>query len=184
MYTPPAGQVPPMMGTGGVTVGADGIVYQSWRVSGQMIGFDRTKCKSPDRKGDGQHCAEGWSIYRNNEPEYSNSRYHSSEPYLNHLDNVDALGFGKDIPMYASINTDSMEVFNPKTKSFIPLRVPYPMGFFAKGLDGRIDDANMGWKGKGLWSTYSGRVPFHMEGGKGQTSKVVKFQLRPDPLAR
>ena len=52
------------------------------------------------------------------------------------------------------------------------------------GLDGRIDDANMGWKGKGLWSTYSGRVPFHMEGGKGQTSKVVKFQLRPDPLAR
>ena len=26
--------------------------------------------------------------------------------------------------------------------------------------------------------------PFHMEGGKGTTSKVVKFQLRPDPLAK
>jgi len=24
---------------------------------------------------------------------------------------------------------------------------------------------------------------FHMEGGKGATSKVLHFQLRPDPLA-
>src|SRR2546427_724928 len=39
------------------------------------------------------------------------------------------------------------------------------------------------WKGKGLWATYSTRAPFHIEGGKGTTSKVVKFQLRPDPLA-
>jgi hypothetical protein len=29
----------------------------------------------------------------------------------------------------------------------IELRVPYPMGFFAKGLEGRIDDPNAGWKG-------------------------------------
>ena len=27
-------------------------------------------------------------------------------------------------------------------------------------------------------------APYHIEGGKAQTSKVVKFQLRPDPLAR
>jgi hypothetical protein len=51
-------------------------------------------------------------------------------------------------------------------------------------MDGRIDDPNAGWKGKGLWSTYATRTPFHVEGGKGTTSKVVKFQLRPDPLAR
>ena len=30
----------------------------------------------------------------------------------------------------------------------------------------------------------STRAPFHMEGGKGTKSKVVKFQIRPDPLAR
>jgi len=51
-------------------------------------------------------------------------------------------------------------------------------------VDGRIDDAGAGWKGRGLWATVSTRAPFHMEGGKGTTSKVVKFQLRPDPLAR
>jgi hypothetical protein len=28
------------------------------------------------------------------------------------------------------------------------------------------------------------RTPFHLEGGKGTLPKVVKFQLRPDPLAR
>ncbi len=40
----------------------------------------------------------------------------------------------------------------------------------------------MAWKGRGLWSTYATRAPFHMEGGKGTKPKVVKFQLRPDPL--
>ena len=48
----------------------------------------------------------------------------------------------------------------------------------------RIDDPDGGWKGRGLWSTYAGRAPYHIEGGKGTTSKVVHFQLRPDPLAR
>jgi len=64
------------------------------------------------------------------------------------------------------------------------MRVPYPIGYFAKGMDGRIDDASTGWKGKGLWSTYSDRAATHIEGGKGTTSKVVHFQLRPDPLAK
>ncbi|HYS50460.1 MAG TPA: hypothetical protein VEM33_01130 [Burkholderiales bacterium] len=57
------------------------------------------------------------------------------------------------------------------------------MGFYAKGLDGRIDDAGAGWRGRAPWSTYATRVPFHIEGGKGTRSRVLKFQLRPDPLA-
>jgi hypothetical protein len=43
------------------------------------------------------------------------------------------------------------------------LRVPYPMGFYAKWMDRRIDDPGAGWNGKGLWSTVSSRAPFHME---------------------
>jgi hypothetical protein len=49
---------------------------------------------------------------------------------------------------------------------------------------GRIDDLNGGWKGRRPWSTYAGRAPYHIEGGKGTTSEVVHFHLRPDPLAR
>ena len=71
-----------------------------------------------------------------------------------------------------------------KDGEWVVMRVPYPLGFYTKWMDGRIDDPNAGWKGKGLWATYSTRTPFHLEGGKGTTSKVVKFQLRPDPLAR
>ena len=51
-------------------------------------------------------------------------------------------------------------------------------------MDARIDDPDAGWKGKGLWATWSTRTMTHAEGGKGTTSKVVKFQLRPDPLAK
>jgi len=50
------------------------------------------------------------------------------------------------------------------------------------------------WTGVSMIRTAAGRVgacgrpmraaPYHIEGGKGTTSKVVKFQLRPDPLAR
>jgi hypothetical protein len=61
--------------------------------------------------------------------------------------------------------------------------IPYPLGFYAKWMDGRIDDPNAGWKGRGLWTTNGNRTPFHMETGKGTTAKVVKFQVRPDPLA-
>ena len=34
----------------------------------------------------------------------------------------------------------------------IELRVPYPMGFFTEGLEGRIDDPKAGWKGRALWA--------------------------------
>ena len=65
----------------------------------------------------------------------------------------------------------------------VMLRVPYPMGFYAKGLDGRIDDPNAGWKGRGLWSSAGDRVPWLKEGGKGSRPLVVHIQVRPDPLA-
>src|SRR5262245_35974042 len=59
---------------------------------------------------------------------------------------------------------------------FVNLRVPYPIGFFTKWAEGRIDDANAGWKGWALWTTYSTRTMFHLEGGKENRPKVVRFQ--------
>src|SRR5260370_13858236 len=64
------------------------------------------------------------------------------------------------------------------------MAVPCPMGFWARGLDGRIDDPNAGWKGRGVWSNTGNRTPFHIECGKENSPKVVHFQMRPDPLAR
>src|SRR5262249_38135531 len=52
---------------------------------------------------------------------------------------------------------------------FLVFRVPYPIGYFTKWMDGRVDD--VGWKGKSLWSTYATRTMFHLETGKG-TGKI------------
>jgi hypothetical protein len=98
------------------------------------------------------------------------------------VDQHDTFGLGRNVPIATGNASDALLAL--VDGKFIVLRVPYPMGFYAKGMDGRIDDENAGWKGKGLWATYGTRTPFHVEGGKGTTSKVVRFQLRPDPLAR
>ena len=50
-----------------------------------------------------------------------------------------------------------------KDGKMILLRVPYPLGFYAKGFDGRIDDPKAGWKGRGLWSSSGDRAPWLME---------------------
>ena len=59
-----------------------------------------------------------------------------------------------------------------------------PLGFFTKNVDGRIDDQNAGWKGKGLWTTLGTRTVFQYQGGTENRPKVYKVQVRPDPLAR
>jgi hypothetical protein len=156
--------------------------------SGHMASFDRKKCKGPlngPTVANGRHCPEGWTLYPFPGPQFENIK---DEPgtvqssYQMFVDQFDTFGLGKNVPMATGNLSDAIEAL--VDGKFVTLRVPYPMGFHAKGLDGRIDDPNLGWKGKGLWSTYAGRAPYHIEGGKGTTSKVVKFQLRPDPLAR
>ncbi|MGE3508838.1 MAG: carboxypeptidase-like regulatory domain-containing protein [Vicinamibacterales bacterium] len=187
-FEPPAGKgpQPPLMGTGGLVADRKGVLWQGWRVSGHFTAFDRSKCRSTkDPQATGQSCPEGYTIYRNTvEPTYANSVYKSGESYLNHMDTHDVLGLGLDSPMYGSINTDSLEVFSSNSKQFVTLRVPYPMGFFARSATVRIDDAKAGWKGKGLWSSFATYASWHIEGGKGTLPKAVKFQMRPNPLAK
>ncbi|HSZ18378.1 MAG TPA: carboxypeptidase-like regulatory domain-containing protein [Candidatus Acidoferrum sp.] len=170
----------------GMDITRDGVV---WTVlaSGHFASFDRRKCKGPlnGPTATGQHCPEGWTLYRTPGPSFQGqSEYGSADTnYYNWVDQFDTFGMGKNIPIATGNDNDALEALDPKTGKFVVMRVPYPMGFFAKSLDGRIDDPNAGWKGKGLWSTYATRTPWHIEGGKGTTSKAVKFQLRPDPLA-
>jgi len=172
------------------SVNMNGVIWQTWRSSGHFAAFDRSKCKTTsDPKSTGQSCPEGWTFYRKNDPTWDGSPFHSNESYLTHMDVHDVLGLGKDAPMYGSNNTDAFEVINPVTKQFVTLRVPYPLGFFPRSANGRVDDPKTGWKGKGLWSSYSTYATWHIEGGKGEGGpgvlpKAVKFQMRPNPLAK
>ena len=65
----------------------------------------------------------------------------------------------------------------------LPFRVPNPLGFFQRLMDGRIDDPDGGWKGRGLWANFGTHFAWHIEGGMGTKTKMVHFQFRPDPLA-
>ena len=98
------------------------------------------------------------------------------------MDQFDTFGLGRNVPINTGNASEGLLALNDG--KWVVLRVPYPQGFYTKWLDGRIDDPKGGWKGKGLWSTVSTRAPLHMEGGKGTTSKVLKMQLRPSPLAK
>ena len=48
------------------------------------------------------------------------------------------------------------------------------------GVDGRIDDPQAGWKGRGIWATYSSYMPKFTETKLGN---IEHIQLRPNPLA-
>ena len=92
-----------------------------------------------------------------------------------------AVGLGENVPISTANLNDGFVAL--KDGQMVMLRIPYPISFFAKGIDARIDDPKAGWKGRGLWSTSGDRVPWLMEGGKGSKPRAVHIQIRPDPLA-
>ncbi len=154
--------------------------------SGHLASFDRKKCKGPlnGPTATGQHCPEGWTFFAEPLPQMKGvTEPGSSEAsYYTWVDQFNTFGLGANVPINTGNASEGLLAL--KDGKWVILRVPYPLGFFTKWLDGRIDDPNAGWKGRALWTTISSRAPFHMETGKGTTSKIMKFQLRPDPLAK
>jgi hypothetical protein len=161
-------------------------VYWSALASGHLASFDRRKCKGPlnGPTATGQHCPEGWTLYPEPLPQLKGVTDSGSAEasYYTWVDQFDTSGLGANTPINTGNASEGLLAL--KDGKWVVLRVPYPTGYYTKWLDGRIDDARAGWKGRGLWTTVSTRAPFHMETGKGTTSKVIKFQMRPDPLAK
>jgi len=161
-------------------------VFWSALASGHMASFDRSKCTGPlnGPTATGQHCPEGWTLYPEPMPQLKGLTDSGSaeSSYFTWVDQFNTLGLGEGVPINTGNGSEGLLAL--RDGEWVVLRVPYPLGFYTKWMDGRVDDPGVGWKGKGLWATYSTRAPFHLETGKGTSSKVVHFQLRPDPLAR
>jgi hypothetical protein len=161
-------------------------VFWAALASGHLASFDRRKCKGPlnGPKATGQHCPEGWTLYTEPMPQFRGVKDGGSVEgsYYTWVDQFDALGLGANTPINTGNASEGLLAL--QNGKWVVIRVPYPTGFYTKWMDGRIDDPKGGWKGRGLWATISTRTPFHMETGKGTTSKVYKVQLRPDPLAK
>ena len=171
----------------GMDVDRNGVV---WAVlaSGHLASFDRKRCRAPlnGPNATGQQCPEGWRFYQTPGPQFKGVTDAGSADshYYDWVDQFDTLGLGQNTPIATGNGSDALLALNTASGQFTVMRVPYPNGFYAKGMDGRIDDPRAGWKGRGLWSTWATRTPFHTEGDTQNQSKVVKFQMRPGPLAR
>ncbi len=186
----------PGYGIRGMDIDRDGVAWLPLD-SGHIASFDRRKCKGPlngPGAEKGEKCPEGFSFYALSGPGFQGDPGAEEHPYYMWVDWFNILGLGANVPFETGNNTDSLHAL--VGGQIVELRVPYPMGFFTKGLEGRIDDPKAGWKGRELWATSGNRTPFHIEGidaptpgAPGATPEtrssplVVQFQLRPDPLA-
>jgi hypothetical protein len=169
----------------GMDIDRDGVAWVAL-ASGHMASFDRRKVKGPlnGPKATGQHAREGWTFYTEPLPQMQgvNTPGSAEGSYYTWVDQFNTLGLGRNVPINTGNESEGLLVL--KDGKWIVLRVPYPLGFYTKWMDGRIDNPDAGWKGRGVWACISTRAPFHMETGRGTTSKVMHFQIRPDPLAK
>jgi hypothetical protein len=172
-------------GSRGLDIDRDGVIWTALSGSSHFASFDRTKC--PVHNGpttiEGRHCVDGWTLFPTPGPVVQGTDVRADYHYYNWVDQWNTLGLGENVPIATGSNSDSLLALDPDTGDWTVLRVPYPRGFFTRGLDGRIDDPNTGWKGRGVWATYGEAATWHIEGGQGVKPGIVKFQVRPDPLA-
>ena len=173
-------------GPRGIDIDRNGVIWTALGGSGHIASFDRSKCKVLNGpSATGQHCPEGWSLHSTPGPQMKgvtaagNADFH----YYIWVDQFDTLGLGANVPIANGTTSDSLIAWLPESSEMVTLRVPYPLGFYTRGLDGRIDDPEAGWKGRGVWASNNSVVVWHNEGGRGMTSEIVRFQIRPHPLA-
>jgi hypothetical protein len=170
----------------GIDVDSQGVVWTGLAATSHLASFDVRKCKdlTGPQKIDGSQCKEGWTLYQTPGPKLKGTDVPADFHYFNWTDSHNIMQMGKDTPFLTGSDSDSLIALDPATKKWTYFTIPYPLGFYARGMDGRIDDANAGWKGRALYSNYGTHFVWQVEGGKGTKGKIVKFQLRPNPLAR
>ncbi len=171
-------------GLRGGDIDKNGVVWVS-ASSGHLASFDRRLCTGPlnGPEATGDHCPEGWAFYQYPGPGFRGIGENSAESsYYSWVDQHNTFGLGEDVPMSTANLNDGIAAL--VDGEMVMLRVPYPLGWFSKGFDGRIDDPDAGWKGRGLWMANGDRTPWLIEGGAGTKPLVAHFQLRPDPLAK
>src|SRR5205814_3950045 len=125
----------------------------------------------------GRHCKEGWKLYPMPGPTLKGTSVRADYLYYNWVDQYNTLGLGANIPIANGSGSDSLLALRPDTGTWVVMRVPYPMGFHSRGLDGRIDNPNAGWKGRGVYATNGSNAVWHTEGGPGAKPVLVKFQI-------
>ena len=136
----------------GIDVDRNGLIWTALSGSGHLASFDRTKCQvTSGPTATGQHCPEGWTVYQSPGPKINGvtSATNADFHYYAWVDQFNTLGLGANVPMANGTGSDSLLALLPETDEWVVMRVPYPLGFYTRGLDGRIDDRAPGGRGAG-----------------------------------
>ena len=180
IYNPPL----PGFGVRGADIDRNGVVWVSLG-RGHLGEFDRRKCDGPLNGPDatGDHCPEGWTLHRLPGPGFDDLPEFSIESsYYTWVDQHNTSGLGEKVPIATGNLFDGVHAL--VDNDFVTLRIPYPLGFYSKGFDGRIDDPDAGWKGRGLWVSEGDRTPWLMEGGTDNRPLVVHFSGAAQPVGK
>ena len=179
----------------GIDVDRNGLIWTALSGTNHLASFDRTKCGSLSgpTAHEGRHCQEGWTLHPLPGPTFKGTDIRTDYNYYNWVDQFNTLGLGENVPIATGTGSDSLIALLPDTGETVVMRVPYPLaGFHPRGMDGRIDDPNAGWKGRGVYSSTGADTVWHAEDGlafeNGEYISIsqpllVKFQIRPHPLA-
>ena len=168
----------------GADIDRNGVIWSSLG-SGHLGEFDRSKCEGPlnGSTATGDHCPEGWTFHRYPGPGFPERPEYSVESsYYTWVDQHNTSGLGANTPISTANLYDGLHAL--VDNDWVTMRIPYPLGFYSKGFEGRIDDPDAGWKGRGLWVPSGDRTPWLKEDGVGSRPMVVHFQVRPNPLAK
>jgi len=147
----------------GMDVDGNGVVWAPL-ASGHLASFDRRKCRGPlnGPTATGKQCPEGWTLYPFPARQFKGLAQSGSAEasYYTWVDRFNTLGLGQNVPMATGNLGESVVAL--VNKSFVVMRVPYPLGFFAKNVDGRIDDPHAGWRAVVCGTTFGSRraVPY------------------------
>jgi len=170
-------------GVRGIEVDKHGVAWAAFS-SGHIGKFDRNKCKVVNGPtATGQHCPEGWTVYRVPGPTFTGTDVTPNFVYGGNTDFTNSMGLGENTIFFPAINSDSILAMPEAKGEFLEFRVAYPQGFYTRDMHFRVDDPDAGWKGRAIHATYSMPNMWHMEEGEGSYSKIASFQIRPNPLA-
>ena len=147
--------------------------------------FDRRKCKGPlnGPTATGQHCPEGWTLLpRAAAAVQGRDRSGSAEgSYYTWVDQFDTLGLGENVPINTGNPSDGLLVLKDGRVGGTARALPAGLLHQVDGRPHRRSQRRLEGPRPVGHHQHSHAVP-HGDGA-GTTSKVIQFQMRPDPLS-
>jgi hypothetical protein len=124
----------------GVDVDSKGVVWTGLAATSHLASFDVRKCKAltGPMHVDGSDCPEGWTLYQTDGPKLKGTNVPADFHYFNWTDSHNIMQMGQDTPFLTGSNSDSLIGLDPATKKWTYFRIPYPLGFYARGMDGAL----------------------------------------------